>query len=115
MSKPLPKPFDDDFDIWSLNTPELHARGRHSPTQQRRFEFGDYDSGFDFDQSTSLRSRPTSEKVAAAKEATIRRVDEEDPSNAKIFSFVSGQLNVLCGHVLVHPFVALRRQCQVGF
>ena len=92
--------FDTDFDIWSLQTPELQ--------NQRRREQRLYENNLD------SHMKQEQERVKKVVNPTaIRKLDDDDSPQAKVVTFMSSQLSIICNHVLVHPFITIRRQCQV--
>ncbi|RWS18025.1 solute carrier-like protein [Dinothrombium tinctorium] len=91
----------DEFSIWTLGPrPDLIAKG-----PRRRVDFG---------AASDVQSEEKKALIADSAAICKPQSVESDPDYSKLKSSVFGIINLLSENVILHPFIVIRRQCQVN-
>lgn len=91
----------DDFNIWQIGPDPDRLPGSRRSTFQA---LGDGPFG------APIHLQPVENYV----QRRVQDDDGEDSSQAKVINVVTGYAHLVCENVLSHPFLVLRRQCQVS-
>lgn len=97
-----------DYNSW--NYEDEHYNIQQPTRHSVQSNYSEDSSRFSFYEGNDLIQRP---EVQFAAVGRLNEQEEHEAAHEKLVNTIIGYCHIFAEHILTHPFIVLRRQCQV--